>query len=295
MSVIRTKHTKNYVVIDNAMLENRNLSLKAKGLLAYCLSKPNNWEFSVENLANTLKEKKTAIYSALKELIGQGYCRKIQGKNKFGKFCAVDYEIYDTKQEIQIILPHSGKPQAEDPQAENRTQVSNDFLPSIDNTNIIACVSDETHEKPSKIYFSFEERTFKNISEKDKERWKKLYPLIDVDKKIIELEDYLLDNPSKAPKKDWNRFLARNMNKSNEYKACNQNVGESSQAKENREFARKVEEYLISQNRKNVIKSYYKFVVMKPNHGELYYDMSTVEFKRKLLSFCDLKENSEQS
>lgn len=293
MSVIRVKHERNYVVIERKFLENRTLSLKAKGLLAYCLSKPDHWEFSVENLANTLKEKKTAIYSALKELINEGYCRKVQGKNKFGKFCAVDYEIYETQQEIQIILPQSGKPQAEVPQAENRTQVNTDLGVIKEKNNIITCVSEEPHEKATKILFSYDQRRFINITEQDKERWKKNYPLVDIDKKLIELENFILDNPSRAPKKNWNAFIARNMYRSNEYFACNQNVSESNQSRENRDFAKKVQAYLKTQNKTNLIKAYHKFVVMKPDGDELYYEMSCVEFKKKLLNFCSLKENAE--
>ena len=84
MGIVRSIHKKNFVILDKGFLEDENLSFKAKGILAYLLSKPDNWEVSVEHLAHVSKEKKTAIRSALKELEEAGYYRKVPIRNEVG-------------------------------------------------------------------------------------------------------------------------------------------------------------------------------------------------------------------
>ena len=82
MSIIRVKHDKNYVCIHKGALEDPNLSFKAKGLWAYCMSRPDDWEFHVSHLASVSKEKECAIYSALKELKREGYVELTRHREK---------------------------------------------------------------------------------------------------------------------------------------------------------------------------------------------------------------------
>ena len=101
MTVIRVKHTEQYVVIKKTALEDPNLSFKAKGLWAYCMSRPNDWEFNITHLATVSKEKEVAVYSAIKELIKAGYAMRNQenkGKgegNGRGSFGKTDYIVYE--------------------------------------------------------------------------------------------------------------------------------------------------------------------------------------------------------
>jgi hypothetical protein len=70
----------------------RNLSLKAKGLLSVVLSLPDDWEYSVAGLASMSKEKESAITSALKELKEEGYLvvtKKMPNVTKSGR---IEYE-----------------------------------------------------------------------------------------------------------------------------------------------------------------------------------------------------------
>ena len=46
--VIRTEKLTNYTKIDNTYLEDKNISLKAKGLLTLMLSLPNDWKFNIK-------------------------------------------------------------------------------------------------------------------------------------------------------------------------------------------------------------------------------------------------------
>lgn len=73
MSVIRVSKSKNYTVMSNIHLRDKNLSLKSKGLLSVALSLPDNWNYSLNGLASICKESITAIRSAIKELCQNGY------------------------------------------------------------------------------------------------------------------------------------------------------------------------------------------------------------------------------
>lgn len=75
MSVIRVEKTKNYTVMSNYHFKEKEMTLKAKGLLSLMLSLPDNWNYSISGLVAICKENETAIKSALKELQNFGYVR----------------------------------------------------------------------------------------------------------------------------------------------------------------------------------------------------------------------------
>ena len=66
--VIRVKkRPSNFVMMDKTFLEDDRLSYKAKGLLAYLLSKPDDWKVIIGNLVNSSKDGKASVYAGLKE------------------------------------------------------------------------------------------------------------------------------------------------------------------------------------------------------------------------------------
>jgi hypothetical protein len=73
MSIIRIHKQKNFSIISNTALNDSRLTFKAKGLWAYLLSKPDDWNVHVNQLVKAGPDGKTAIYSALKELKAYGY------------------------------------------------------------------------------------------------------------------------------------------------------------------------------------------------------------------------------
>ena len=92
--VIRVNKTKNYTVMSNYHFKDRNLSLKAKGLLSLMLSLPDSWDYSIAGLCAISKENETAIKSALNELKKCGYLEVTKlypGQSNSGR---IEY-IYD--------------------------------------------------------------------------------------------------------------------------------------------------------------------------------------------------------
>ena len=56
MAVFRVEKNSGYTVMSNNHLRNRNLSLKAKGLLSQMLSLPEDWDYTLQGLARINRE-----------------------------------------------------------------------------------------------------------------------------------------------------------------------------------------------------------------------------------------------
>ena len=83
--VIRVRKSPNrFVVMDKTFLEDSRLSYKAKGILAYLLSKPDDWKVIVGNLVNYSADGKASVYAGLKELKECGYYEKVPIRNEQG-------------------------------------------------------------------------------------------------------------------------------------------------------------------------------------------------------------------
>ena len=61
MAVIRVEKRKGYTIMSNYHLRDKNLSLKAKGLLSIMLSLPDEWHYNVRGLAAICKEGPDAL------------------------------------------------------------------------------------------------------------------------------------------------------------------------------------------------------------------------------------------
>ena len=93
-TVFRVEKNREFVVMSNKFLRNKQMSLKAKGLLALCLSLPDSWDYSMNGLVAICKENITAVRSALKELEEHGYLKINKLKNDKGHF-TYEYVIYE--------------------------------------------------------------------------------------------------------------------------------------------------------------------------------------------------------
>ena len=97
MAVFKVNTNTNYTVMSNTHLRDRNLSLKAKGLLSVMLSLPPYWDYSIEGLCAICKEKETSVQSALKELKTYGYLivtKKLPNETASGRFEYV-YDVFE--------------------------------------------------------------------------------------------------------------------------------------------------------------------------------------------------------
>ena len=84
-----------YGQVPNELLNNKDISFKAKGLFAFLQSKPPNWNFSKERIAGQTKEGLTSVKSAFKELKDNGYLRTKSIKDDKGQWAGYDYILDD--------------------------------------------------------------------------------------------------------------------------------------------------------------------------------------------------------
>ena len=94
MPILKAKR-KGYVSMDREFLIRKDLSLKAKGLLAHMMTLPDNWRFTVDGLVHCHKESKTAITAAIKELEQLGYLRRRYPRNEHGRIDHAEYTVCD--------------------------------------------------------------------------------------------------------------------------------------------------------------------------------------------------------
>lgn len=86
MAVFKIEKQKNYTVMSNYHLQDRSLSYKAKGLLSFMLSLPEDWDYSMKGLVAVSKENIKAIRSILNELKDHGYLEIQQTRGEKGYY-----------------------------------------------------------------------------------------------------------------------------------------------------------------------------------------------------------------
>ena len=127
MSVFRVEKNKGYTVMSNHHLRNHTLSLKAKGLLSQMLSLPDDWDYTLQGLAQINKESIDAIREAVRELERAGYIKRSRERDERGCLRGTVYTIYEqphtepTPEEPAQALPASENPTLEKPMLDKPT------------------------------------------------------------------------------------------------------------------------------------------------------------------------------
>lgn len=94
MAVFRIEKNKDYTVMSNYHLRDKRLTFKAKGMLSFMLSLPDDWDYSINGLCSVSKEGITSIRSTLNELEKYKYLQRKRIQNIKGCF-DYDYYIYE--------------------------------------------------------------------------------------------------------------------------------------------------------------------------------------------------------
>ncbi|WIV13781.1 DUF6017 domain-containing protein [Proteiniborus sp. MB09-C3] len=202
MAVFRVERNKGYTVMSNHHLRNKDLTLKAKGLLSQMLSLPEDWDYTLAGLSHINREKIDAIREAVRELERAGYIMRSRERDEKGRLRGADYVIYEQPQppisdlptlENPILdNPTLEKPTQDNPTLENPTQLNKEIqrtdLPKKDksNTDLSSTDSIPIH---SLNPLPYEERNGKEASTQS---------AIEIYREIIQdnIEyDYLLQDP----------------------------------------------------------------------------------------------------
>lgn len=150
MSLFRIHKTKDFTIMSNTHFKEREMSLKAKGLLSLMLSLPDDWNYNIKGLCALSKDGKDSVMSALAELEQFGYLSRTREIDSKGRFSGVRYDIFET-------------PQQENPIAEKQDSVnpnpvsSNSEEPPLLRTNSINNLKNQelmelAREKEDEIY-----------------------------------------------------------------------------------------------------------------------------------------------
>lgn len=103
MPVIRVKHAKDrpYLVVDKSILYERGLSLQARGLLCFMLTKPDNWDFHAKQIAQEVGVDRHTVGALLAELLLAGFAAR-EAKREGGRFRGYDWTIYESRNENTV-------------------------------------------------------------------------------------------------------------------------------------------------------------------------------------------------
>lgn len=136
-TIIRTSKRENpYVMIDKYGLNDERLSWKAKGLLAYLLSKPDNWQVYESDLIKRATDGRDSVRTGLRELEKFGYLSRRQIRGENGSFRNMEYIIYERpiteelavdEKSVHDKTPQTENPSTENPQTENPLLINNDL------------------------------------------------------------------------------------------------------------------------------------------------------------------------
>ena len=142
MAVFHVERNTGYTVMSNHHLRNKELTLKAKGLLSQMLSLPEDWDYTLAGLSYINREKIDAIREAVRELERTGYIQRSRERDKKGRLRGADYIIYEQPPNLDLPTlenPTLENPTQEKPTLENPMQLNKDIqktdLPKKEKSN----------------------------------------------------------------------------------------------------------------------------------------------------------------
>ena len=162
----------NYTTIQNELINDKSISLKAKGILLYMLSKPFDWKYNPKEIAANSKDGLDSVYSGLKELIEAGYVsRKRYADGR------VDYYVFEDKSENDI---EDFSLKEENPNRENPNRDFPDVYKRKNTTKERTIVNTELKKETSKSDID----DFINSQDKSEEYKELLFEFLKYRKKI---------------------------------------------------------------------------------------------------------------
>lgn len=126
---IKGDKSNNFTVLDNTCLRDVNISWRAKGLHSYLESLPGDWKLLKTDLIKRSTDKRTALNSAIDELVEAGYIRIESRRLPNGRFDSNCYYVFEKPATIdQCRLTATVKPQTDNPNTETKQLLTTDKL-----------------------------------------------------------------------------------------------------------------------------------------------------------------------
>lgn len=127
MAVYKVVKERNYTVVDNGFINDPNLSWKAKGIMLYFLSLPEDWKIHLDEIKNHATDGISSLKAGVKELTEQGYTKRQPVRDENGAFVEWETLIFERKHGENVENspldenPLVENPLVENPLVENRT------------------------------------------------------------------------------------------------------------------------------------------------------------------------------
>ncbi len=241
-------HRNNFMIIPNDLINKTEISFKAKGIMAYLLSKPDNWKLYIKDLINHSKDGRDSIYAGLKELKNAGFLKLEIVRNLYGQIDQYVYHVYSTSQnpaeqviedKQETVYPQTEKPLMENPDEDipetynidiSNTEVSKKEVKKKERSAYAphACVNDDflfenkTTKKSEIIYNEkFEYTTGVFLSDYELTKLEEKFGEAIVDKMIDRYQEYKIKNNKKYA--DDYIVLARWLEKDRQFKRSSLN------------------------------------------------------------------------
>ena len=120
-----------YVMLNKQFLQDENLSWKSKGILAYLLSLPDDWQIYETELEKHSTDGLSSLRSGLKELMENGYVNRIQNRNGKGQFVSYEYQVHEVSTEMRKTdsgQSYNGKSHTTNNNSTNKKGTNNEVL-----------------------------------------------------------------------------------------------------------------------------------------------------------------------
>ena len=166
----------NFTSIHNKLINDSRISLKAKGIMLYMLSKPENWKYNPKEIAKNSKDGLDSVYSGIKELIEAGYISRTRHSDG-----TVDYFVFEDVEENDIVdFSKKENPNRENPNRENPNWENPDVYKRKNTNKERIIVNTELNKETSKSDID----DFINSQDKSEEYKKLLFEFLKYRKKI---------------------------------------------------------------------------------------------------------------
>lgn len=129
----RGKHTVNFTIVPNDILNDTNLKAEALGLLVYLIGKPENWKINAEQLGMRFGWGRDKVYKVLKSLIDAFYVTRkpliVKGLKRGSEYTVYDKALKRTETPHCLISRTSVESDTYKEQTLSDTTIISNILP----------------------------------------------------------------------------------------------------------------------------------------------------------------------
>lgn len=118
-----------FVMLRKEPLQDDSLSWKAKGILSYLLSLPDDWQIYETELIKHSIDGRDSLKSGIAELLKAGYLTREPSRNEQGHFKGYKYKVYELNHRNGLSVtenPTTENPTSENPLLLNNNSTNND-------------------------------------------------------------------------------------------------------------------------------------------------------------------------